>query len=179
MTANYPALVLNADFTPVSRFPLSVWGFERTLTKTLKGRVIVVDEYDALLRGPSLEYRPPSVVALRQYVKKSQSVAFNRMNIFLRDDFRCQYCGGRFDTKDLTFDHVIPRCRGGGTSFENIVSACVPCNTRKGHRQDMKPLRQPSKPSQRDLARSWRPREPMHSSWSNYLDYWGVALDQD
>lgn len=179
MTVHYPALVLNADFTPVSRFPLSVWGFERTLRNVLKERVIVVDEYDALLRGQSITYRPASVVALRQYVKKAQSVAFNRMNIFLRDDFRCQYCGGRFPSGELTFDHVIPRCKGGGTGFENIVSACVPCNTQKGSSQVMKPLRQPRKPTQWDLAKAWRPREPLHASWSNYLDYWGVALEQD
>lgn len=176
-TPNYPALVLNADMTPVSVFPLSTWGFERTLRNTLKERITPLEFYDVTLRSPTYQYRPPSVIMLKDYVKRPQSVPFTRMNIFLRDNFQCQYCMGRFSPKELTFDHVIPRARGGGTSFENIVSACVDCNGRKGDSMSIKPVRAPRVPKARDLARSQPPRENLHQSWLDYL-YWSGVLEQ-
>ncbi|PTX52604.1 5-methylcytosine-specific restriction endonuclease McrA [Gemmobacter caeni] len=175
---NYPALVLNADFSPVRIHPLSTWGFERVLRAVLKDRVVVLEEHDAELRSANLTYRPPSVIALRRYVRPQSAVPFNRMNIFLRDGFRCQYCGDQFDTRNLTFDHVIPRSRGGGTNFENIVSACAPCNSRKGS-EPMRPLRQPRTPTPREMSRIARPdTSGMCKSWIDYL-YWAGCLDED
>lgn len=174
----YPALVLNADFAPVRIHPLSTWGFERVLRAVLRDRVVVLEEHDAELRSARMTYRPPSVIALKRYVQPQKIVPFNRMNIFLRDAFRCQYCGGEFDTRDLTFDHVIPRARGGGTNFENIVSACAPCNSRKGS-GPMRPLRPPRTPTPRELARSVPPdRANLQSDWLDYL-YWSGVLEQD
>jgi 5-methylcytosine-specific restriction endonuclease McrA len=175
---NYPALVLNADFSPVRIHPLSTWGFERVLRAVLKDRVVVLEEHDAELRSASLTYRPPSVIALRRYVRPQQAVPFNRMNIFLRDGFRCQYCGDHFHSRDLTFDHVIPRSRGGGTNFENIVSACAPCNGRKGS-ETMRPLRQPRTPTPRKLARcAPQDKTQLLKGWIDYL-YWAGLLEQD
>lgn len=175
---DYPALVLNADFTPVRIHPLSTWGFERVMRNVLKNRVTVLEEHDAVLRSPTMEYRPPSVVALKRYVRMPKGAVFNRMNIFLRDDFQCQYCGGRFLARDLTFDHVIPWSKGGGTNYENIVSACAGCNSRKGDRH-MEPLRRPKSPTQRELARRI-PRERLIriETWLDYL-YWSGVLKQD
>jgi 5-methylcytosine-specific restriction endonuclease McrA len=179
MTSAYPALVLNADFAPISTYPLSVWDFQRTMRNTLKDRVTVLETYDAVLRSPSLRYRPPSVVALKRYVRRPSRAPFTRMNLFLRDDFRCQYCGGQHLPKDLTFDHVIPRCDGGGTNWENIVAACVPCNTRKGSRHDMRPMAVPCMPSAYDLIRRKTPEtRNLHSSWMDYL-YWSGVLESD
>lgn len=175
---DYPALVLNADFTPVRIHPLSTWGFERVMRNVLKGRVTVLEEHDAVLRSPTMEYRPPSVVALKRFIRMPGNAVFNRMNIFLRDDFQCQYCGNRFATRDLTFDHVIPRSRGGGTNYENIVSACGRCNAQKGNRY-MEPLRRPKTPTQRDLARLMpRDRLVLIKNWTDYL-YWSGVLEQD
>lgn len=175
---NYPALVLNADFSPVRIHPLSTWGFERVMRAVLRDRVVVLEEHEAELRSAHLTYRPPSVIALRRYVRPQNSVPFNRMNIFLRDGFRCQYCGDQFDSRDLTFDHVIPRSRGGGTNFENIVSACAPCNGMKGDAV-MRPIRSPKTPTPRELARSVPPsRANLQSSWLDYL-YWSGVLEQD
>lgn len=176
-TPNYPALVLNADFTPVSVYPLSTWGFERTLRNHMKDRITPLEYYDATLRSPTFEYRPPSVIALKTYIKKPQRVAFSRMNIFLRDNFKCQYCNDQFAPSNLTFDHVVPRCEGGPTNFENIVACCVPCNTRKGSSRLMKPLRAPKVPKARELARARPPRENLHASWLDYL-YWSGVLEQ-
>lgn len=153
MTSAYPALVLNADFSPISTYPLSIWDFARTMRKVLKERVIVLETYDAVLRSPSITYNPPSVVALKDYIKQPDRVPFTRMNLFLRDDFRCQYCGNQHPPEDLTFDHVIPRADGGQVSWFNIVSACVPCNSRKGHRRDIQPIREPQRPTSRELRK--------------------------
>ena len=174
---NYPALVLNADYTPISVFPLSTWPFERTLRNVMKGRVTVLEEYDATLRSPSFEYNPPSVIALKQYINRPRRIVFSRMNIFLRDNFCCQYCGGKFTTNELTFDHVVPRARGGKTEYTNIVSACVSCNTRKGSRQDMIPLTVPREPKLQELRNAVIAKEKLHHSWLDYL-YWSSALEQ-
>jgi len=173
----YPALVLNADYSPISVFPLSTWGFERTLRNFLKGRITPLEHYDVTLRSPSFEYQPPSVIALKKYVKRPQNVVFNRVNIFRRDNFTCQYCGDVHLPRDLTFDHVVPRANGGPTSYENIVACCVPCNTRKGSSTHMKPVRTPKVPSVRDLARASPPKEKLHASWIDYL-YWSGVLEQ-
>ncbi len=174
---NYPALVLNADFTPISVFPLSTWSFDRTLRNVMKGRITVLEEYNVTLRSPSFEYSPPSVIALKQYVNRPKRVVFNRMNIFLRDKFCCQYCGNKFAPNELTFDHVVPRAHGGKTEYTNIVSACVSCNTRKGARRDMKPLTAPREPRVSELAATLDSREKLHHTWLDYL-YWSGALEQ-
>ena len=180
MTTAYPALVLNADFSPISAFPLSVWDFARTMRNVLKDRVTVLETYDAVLRSPSIAYRPPSVVALKSYIRRPNRLApFTRMNLFLRDDFCCQYCGKRLPPAELTFDHVGPRTLGGETSWENISSACVPCNARKGSRQDMRPRIKPYQPKTSELLRKKGPvKSELHKSWLDYL-YWSGVLESD
>lgn len=146
MSQNLNALVLNADFRPISTYPLSIWSFEDAACAVYRDKVSVVAEHGVELRSQNNIYRPPSVVALRSYVKTPQHVSFTRRNIFLRDDHRCQYCGDVFPERELTFDHVIPRKDGGGTEWGNITTACMPCNSRKGHRRDLSPIKQPHEP---------------------------------
>ncbi len=126
----FPALVLNADFRPLSYYPLSLWSWQDTIKAVFLDRVNIVEEYDHAVRSPTFEMRLPSVVSLKTYVKPSSHPAFTRFNVFLRDRFSCQYCGSR---DDLTFDHLIPRSRGGQTTWDNVVAACSPCNLRKGN----------------------------------------------
>ena len=104
-----PALVLNADYIPLSYFPLSVWPWQGALKAVFLDRVNIIAEYDRVVRSPSVEMRLPSVVCLRQYVKPVKFPAFTRFNLFLRDEFRCQYCG---EGGEVTFDHVVPRSAG-------------------------------------------------------------------
>ena len=127
----HPALVLNADFQPLSYFPLSLLRWDRAIKAVVEATHYVVEEYDTVVRSPSTTMRLPSVLALRKYHPVPKHVAFTRFNVFLRDRFRCQYCGEKHSSADLTFDHVIPKCRGGATSWDNVVAACSPCNVLK------------------------------------------------
>ena len=113
-----PALVLNADFRPLSYFPLSLWSWQDAIKAVFLDRVIVLSEYDRKVRSPSVEMALPSVISLKQYIPANRRPAFTRFNVFLRDKFTCQYCSVPGATGDLTFDHVIPRSRGGRTTWE-------------------------------------------------------------
>ena len=175
----YPALVLNADFRPLSYYPLSLWPWQEAVKAVFLDRVNILAEYQAVARSPSREMRIPSVVVLKEYVKPQKRVAFTRFNLFLRDEFSCQYCGSK---GDLTFDHVVPRARGGITSWENVVAACSPCNLRKGSKSLRnsglslkKPPRQPGSEEMRNLGRKFPPNL-LHDSWLDYL-YWDAELD--
>ncbi|MBB3710952.1 5-methylcytosine-specific restriction endonuclease McrA [Limimaricola variabilis] len=175
----HPALVLNADFRPLSYYPLSLWPWQEAIKAVFLDRVDIVAEYDAVVHSPSTVIRIPSVVVLRDFVKPQKRVAFTRFNLFLRDGFCCQYCGAR---GDLTFDHVIPRARGGVTSWENVVAACARCNLRKGSkslRQSglslKRPPRRPGAEELRDSGRRFPPNH-LHASWVDYL-YWDAELE--
>lgn len=172
-----PALVLNADFQPLSQFPLSTMKWEDGIKAVVRGSHVVVAEYDTVVRSPSIEMRLPSVIALREYVRPPTRVAFTRFNVFLRDRFRCQYCNEPHTKGDLTYDHVIPRADGGVTSWENIVAACTPCNTKKDRRR-IKPLREPREPTTFELMAAQRlfPPNFMHETWLDFL-YWDIELE--
>jgi 5-methylcytosine-specific restriction endonuclease McrA len=173
------ALVLNADFRPLSYYPLSLWPWQEAVKAVFLDRVIIIAEYEEVVRSPSMEIRMPSVVVLKDYVKPQKRVAFTRFNLFLRDGFCCQYCGA---TGDLTFDHVVPRARGGVTSWENVVAACSRCNLRKGSKSlrqsGMALRRSPRQPGAEELRNHGRKFPPgyLHESWMDFL-YWDAELD--
>ena len=175
----FPALVLNADFRPLSYYPLSLWSWQETVKAVFLDRVNIVSEYDKSVRSPTFEMRLPSVVCLKTYVRPARHPAFTRFNVFLRDRFTCQYCGAH---EELTFDHVVPRSRGGQTTWENVVTACSPCNLKKGGLLPdlcgMWPAQAPFQPSVYDLHRNGRlfPPNYLHESWLDYL-YWDTELD--
>ncbi len=174
-----PALVLNADYRPLSYYPLSLWPWQEAIKAAWLERVDIVAEYDEWVHSPSVEIRIPSVVVLKDYVKPRRQVAFTRFNLFLRDEFTCQYCGVR---KDLTFDHVVPRSRGGRTSWENVVAACSRCNLEKGARSlrqaGMTLRRQPRRPGAEELRNLGRkfPPNHLHETWMDFL-YWDAPLE--
>ena len=174
-----PALVLNADYRPLSYYPLSLWCWQDAVKAAFMDRVDIVAEYDDYVHSPSTRIRIPSVVVLKDYVKPQKRVAFTRFNLFLRDGFQCQYCGSR---GDLTFDHIVPRANGGVTSWENVVAACSKCNLKKGanslRRAGMKLFRPARQPSSEELRNSGRQFPPnyLHDSWMDFL-YWDSELD--
>jgi 5-methylcytosine-specific restriction endonuclease McrA len=132
----------------------------------------------------SLKIRVPRVILLVMFDRlPKKEVKFTRHNIFERDRNMCQYCGKIHERKDLNLDHVIPRDRGGPTSWENIVCSCVRCNTQKANRTPqeagMHLVRKPKRPK-------WRPFVQInlgvhHDSWKHFLDlaYWNVELGED
>ncbi len=174
-----PALVLNADYRPLSYFPLSTWQWQDTVKAVFLDRVDVLSEYDRLVRSPGFQMRLPSVIALRTYVLPAKYPAFTRFNLFLRDRFSCQYCGAG---DDLTFDHILPRSQGGRTTWENVTTACAPCNLRKGGRtpreSGMHPHIGPERPTVFELHDHGRAFPPnfLHDSWRDYL-YWDTELE--
>ncbi len=176
----HPALVLNADYRPLSYYPLSLWTWQEAIKAAYLDRVDIVAEYDTVVHSPSISLKIPSVVVLRDYIKPQSSTAFTRFNLFLRDEFTCQYCGSQ---RDLTFDHVVPRASGGVTSWSNVVAACSPCNLRKGAkslaRAQMhlrRPPRQPEAEELRNMGRKFPPNH-LHESWIDFL-YWDAELER-
>ena len=128
------------------------------------------------------ELAVPRIVRLLFYDRLPRTnVKFTRRNIYARDSNRCQYCGKRFATSELSLDHVVPRSRGGVSSWANIVCCCVKCNVRKGGRTPyeahMKLIRQPVKPKRSPMI-AIRMGQDRYSSWKQFLDhaYWSVEL---
>jgi 5-methylcytosine-specific restriction endonuclease McrA len=175
-------LVLNADYQPLSYFPLSIWSWQDAIKAVFLDRVQIVSEYDRDIHSTSLKMKLPSVIALKEYVDTIKRPAFTRFNVFLRDRFSCQYCGVRFPTHELTFDHVIPRSKGGRTIWLNVVTACACCNLRKGnrlcHESKMFPKQAPHQPTSWQLQENGRAFPPnyLHTSWRDYL-YWDSELE--
>lgn len=180
---SYPALLLNADFNPVSLFPLSVLPWQDAVKDIFQEKVVTVAEYEVEVRSVRASLRLPSVVALTSYVHVPRKVPFTRANLWLRDGGACAYCKEPLATSEVTFDHVIPRSRGGGSSWENIVCACSACNGRKGDRLPsecrMHPDPSPAKPSQAALAKSAARlvrAAPAPRDWLDFI-YWDGELE--
>lgn len=176
-----PALVLNADYRPLSYYPLSLWSWQDAIRAIFRESVVVISEYEQVVRSPSQEIRLPSVLALKEYVPAKPMPAFTRFNVFLRDQWECQYCGDPFKTQELTFDHVIPRSRGGRTVWDNIVTACRDCNLTKGSKLPqecgMFPTTRPRQPTMVELQANGKKFPPnfLHKSWGDFL-YWDTEL---
>ncbi len=179
---SWPALVLNADFRPLSYFPLSLWSWQEAIKAVFLERVNIVSEYEQVVHSPSTAMRLPSVISLKAYIPATRRPAFTRFNVFLRDHFTCQFCGSQQPTPELTFDHLVPRARGGHTTWENVVTACAQCNLRKGYRlpkeAGMYPRARPMQPTTYQLQQNGRAFPPnyLHESWRDFL-YWDTELD--
>lgn len=178
----YPTLVLNADFQPLSYFPLSLWTWQESIKAVFLQRVHVVSEYQRHARSVSQSIPLPSVVSLKRYIPPTPKPAFTRFNVFLRDAFTCQYCNSKRPGEELTFDHIIPRARGGSSNWTNVVTACQKCNLTKGSRLPnecgMHPRVVPQQPSSTILQKQGRrfPQGYLHESWIDFL-YWDTELE--
>jgi 5-methylcytosine-specific restriction endonuclease McrA len=168
-----PALILNADYRPLSYFPLSLWPWQEAIKAVYLKRVNVAAEYEEVVRSEKLTLPLPSVIVLKNYVVPTKTVPFTRATLFLRDEFTCQYCG--YKGKDLTFDHVVPKSRGGKTRWDNVVAACQSCNLRKAAKTTSQAgfnlNKAPTKPSPEVLLNKGKkfPPTDMHKSWSDFL----------
>lgn len=184
-------LVLNADYQPLSYCPLSTAPWTQIFFWLAKGDarvkdggkpiINVLDVYeDIMVNG---KYPLPSVVAHTEMVPLPVMVPFTRFNVFLRDDFTCQYTGQKLPASQLTFDHVMPQSRGGKTSWDNIVACAQDVNEMKGDKTPKeaklhlrRPPYQPSAYELREKGKRYPPRF-LHDSWRDYL-YWDTELER-
>ncbi|UQA58129.1 HNH endonuclease [Polyangium aurulentum] len=154
--------------------PHQVISWQAAVTLSFLGKVEVLETYDDEVRSPSVVIRAPAVVRLKRHPgTRKRGVKFSRTNVFVRDGFRCQYCGVELPAGELTYDHVVPRVQGGKTTWENIVAACRGCNAKKRGRTPegagMTLLRRPAKPK-------WLPAAPIvtlgepriPAAWAHY-----------
>ena len=166
-------LILNADYNPMGVAPLSVLNWKEAVKLVYLDQIDVIENYDNwFVHSPSLTMQVPSVVVNKHYVKTSRAVKFNKTNLCIRDENRCQYCMVELEHKSLTMDHVLPKALGGKTSFTNIVMACHRCNTIKGHKTTMKPRREPVRPQLGDIIAKVR-RMPITIPNANWIPYIG------
>lgn len=136
-------LVLNSDYRPISVFPLKPLSWKDAIKNVWLEKFIILEEYPEIgLRSATKTFLLPSIVVNKTYQRHTNRVQFTRDNVFMRDNYTCQYCGHKFPPIGLTRDHVVPRALGGKTTWENIVTACIPCNSEKG---DMAPHKFKSK----------------------------------
>lgn len=178
-------LVLDQSYQPIK-----IVSWMKAITLVLSGKAELVETEDMIpIHSVNQTFQLSSIIRIFKNIvhTKSTHISFTRHNIFLRDQWKCQYCHKQLKTHQLNWDHVLPRSRGGATVWENIVAACYPCNTKKADRTPeeagMKLLKRPSKP-RFTVQMSVRMRGPtkVPESWKTYLDpvsfaYWHSELD--
>jgi 5-methylcytosine-specific restriction endonuclease McrA len=165
-------LLLNADMQPISLLPLSTVDWQEAVRYMVLDKVEVLEWYDTwLVHSEKWQTRVPAIIMLKEYQKPKSTMRLSKRNIFLRDEYTCQYCGCDVTESSATLDHVLPVSKGGKTTWENSATACKPCNYRKAASTKMKPKAQPYKPHFWDLVEKRRKRgfHYQHPSWANYL----------
>lgn len=168
-------LLLNITYEP-----LRIINWKKAITLLMLGKVEVLEEYGTEIHSVSFTLKLPSVVRLLMMAKRpGASVRFSRQNIYARDKYCCQYCGRKFPVEDLSYDHVIPKSRGGKTVWTNIVTACMRCNRKKGGRTPkeakMQLIRKPTRPKWLPSLRVTIGFKEIPTTWRDYL-YWNVEL---
>lgn len=167
-------LLLNADGQPISIVPLSAIDWQSAIRYIWLGKVRVLHEYDDwAVHSPSRTIQVPAVIMLKEFWKPKARVRFNRKWVFLRDDYKCQYCGKELEAKECTIDHVVPVSKGGKTTWHNVVTSCQTCNHDKANKSEPRPAIAPQQPSYWILANNRKKRDWQvpHPSWLNYIDY--------
>lgn len=160
--------------------PLRVEPWQRAICDLFSGKVEVVEySRDRTIKGVTREWPLPSVVRVIRHFKRERiQVRFSRLNIYTRDNFTCQYCGVRAPSEDLTFDHVVPRSRGGKTAWENIVTCCIPCNRQKADHtlgeSGMRLRCRPKKPAYLPVVTVRMTPGKIPAEW---VPYWTTALE--
>lgn len=165
-------LVLNADAQPVSYLPLSAVQWKEAITYMYLDKCDVLEWYDDwIVRSSTWETRVPAVIMLKEFQRRRRRPRFSKTNLYLRDLYTCQYCSTPFARNNLTLDHVRPLSMGGTTSWDNIVAACGPCNSAKGNKMRMRPVRSPYEPSYYELVNKRKQLEidVRHPAWKLYL----------
>lgn len=163
--------------------PIDVISWQDAVRLMTLGKAEVIEEYDKDLRSTYLIIKMPAVVRLvSMFRKRKKKVKFSRVNIYARDKYKCQYCGKTGKMKDFTFDHVVPKSRGGKTTWDNIVTCCTACNGKKGDKlpkeAGMQLKAKPEQPSWLPAVTIRVSQRSVPDAWRDYL-YWNVTLDED
>lgn len=165
-------LLLNADAQPTSLLPLSTVDWQEAIRYLVLDKVTVMSWYeDWVVRSERWSTRVPAVIMLKEYQKPKNYARLSKRNVFLRDLYVCQYCGVDCKPAEATLDHVLPSSLGGKSVWNNLTTACKPCNYRKANHTKMKPNVQPYKPDFWELSEKRRTMgfQYAHPSWADYL----------
>ena len=166
-------LVLNADCQPVSVLPLSTVTWQDAITYLVLDKAVPLEWHDDwIVRSSTWETKVPAVMVLKDYQKTKNYVRYSKNNVFLRDDFTCQYCDVKVNKRTATLDHVLPTSHGGKTIWENTSCSCSKCNSTKGNDLKFKkPKRKPYKPTYWELVEKRKKLkfDLRHPSWEMYL----------
>lgn len=177
------AEVVHAEAGQFTAYSLENWReLSQMRTALCEAQGNAAASHDDWVQAIGYQLRAPRVIRLTHCDRMpKQELRFNRRNVFARDGNVCQYCGTQFPLSELSLDHVVPRSRGGGTTWENIVCSCVACNVRKGGRTPqearMQLIRHPVRPKRSPLL-ALKLGNPRYESWKNFVDraYWLVDL---
>lgn len=192
--ANRRVLLLNADYQPMSYKPLSTVPWTTAFFWLAKGWnrmaegkppiIHVVSEYDDYVHTGTTKFRVPAIVALTKMAAMPERAPFNRANLYLRDDYTCQYSGIKYPISELTLDHVMPQSRGGKTNWTNLVTCHKKINFDKADKTPkeagLRLKREPYVPSAWELREKGRsyPSRFDHHSWADYV-YYNVELEKE
>jgi 5-methylcytosine-specific restriction endonuclease McrA len=164
-----PTLLLSSWY-----LPHKVIDWQSALTLLYLGKADVVVAYSETVSSPSTTIKVPAVMRLKKPIRsRTKGFKFSRTNVYLRDGYRCQYCGEKKKFSELNYDHVMPRSRGGRTDWDNIVASCYPCNERKASRTcdeaGMWPLVAPRRPEKLPYSPPIIDVETAPDEWEGYL----------
>ncbi len=163
--------------------PIKIISWQRAITLLTLDKVDVVEEYQTEIRATSIIIKVPAVIRLRKAFRRhAKPVKFSRVNIYARDGYRCQYCHTKCSIDGLTYDHVIPRSRGGRTTWDNIVSCCYACNAAKANRTPAEArltLRSvPTRPTWLPSVQIRVSTKSVPDAWRDYV-YWTGEIEGD
>lgn len=175
-------LLLNADGTPLSQVPLSAVSWQTAVRHMYQGKVKVLKEYDDwVIRSQYFEMKVPSIVIMTKQVKWGKTLKYSRQNVYIRDDFTCQLqytssckaINGKVKPTELTIDHVVPRSRGGKTTWKNVCASCKDCNSAKGDNALILPKKKPHVPNYYEILakRKSMPIIVRDIDWKYYIDW--------
>jgi len=172
VTMSLKALVLNSSYEP-----LRIVSWQKALVMWFQDKVEILEYHSAFVRSVSSSFNLPSVLKLKSYIKpkKMDGVRFCRENIYIRDNFTCQYCAQKFAPKELTIDHVLPASQGGPKIWTNVVTACRKCNQTKADRTPEKAkmplLKQPKAPNWLPVLEHEILSERIPKTWKDYIRF--------
>ncbi len=166
---NKHVLVLNTTYEPIN-----ICTVKRAIILIFKGSATMIEEDSDYVHSISTKIKMPSVIKLNRYIKiPKKPVELNRKNVLIRDEYTCQYCGKKFPASELTIDHIIPRVKGGKTTWDNVVACCKKCNEKKGGKTlveaGMKLIKKPSVPTYMYLLHIFRHIGSDKKKWKKYL----------